>query len=211
MIKRNMTLSTFPLHAIKNRYRYTSKTYNCNHRSLDCNHESVLPPLKNEPRVTRLPCNIECGLYPRLYLFGNAVERDNCTATNFMYCTACVLSGAVPCWPCLYVYSLSEITETKHEAFTQSTLWPLYKLLPRQCFQWNHVIYGVLMRTHNYNQSGFLLVMQFIFALRSYGNHLVRTQEWQCLKHILYCMLCLGWRYFEVIWNIKFLLKLIKT
>jgi hypothetical protein len=145
-------------------------------KSPNCHHESVLPQFKNEPQVTHLLCNTEYGLVPLLILMWQChVNGLHC---HVIYCTVCVVSGEVPFWPYVYAYSLSDITETKHEAFTQSTLWPLFKLLPWQCFQQNH---GVLMRTHNYIQSGFLLVMQFIFVLHNYGNHLVTPQKWQCL------------------------------
>jgi len=144
-------------------------------KSPNCHHESVLPQFKNEPQVTHL-CNTVYGLIPLLILIWQC--HVNGLHRHVIYCTVRVVSGEVPFWHCVYAYSLSEITETKHEAFTQSTLWPLFKLLPWQCFQQNH---GVLMRTHNYIQSGFLLVMQFIFVLHNYGNHLVTTQKWQCL------------------------------
>lgn len=130
------------------------------------------------------------------------------TFLYFIYCTFCVLSGAFPFWPCVYAYSPSEGTETKHEVITQFTLWPLFKLLPWQYFQKNHVIYGVLMRT---------LQLHTIWLSTCNAVHLCTSQLWQPSSHntrvtfkthFLY-MLCLGSRRFEVIWNIKFLLKLI--
>ena len=108
-------------------------------KSYNCHHESVLPPFKNEPQVTYL-CDTVYRLITLLILIWQC--HVNGLHRHVIYCTVCVVSGEDPFWPCVYAYSLSEITETKHEAFTQSTLWPtqstlwlLFKLLPWQCFQ----------------------------------------------------------------------------
>jgi len=125
----------------------------------------VPPPLRNEHRVR---INTPDNTY-----LATPWKRTT-IPPHISYIVLGVLSEALPRWPCVYAYSLSEITETKHEAFTQSTpqiICPLCDHYTNYCNgnAWNHVIYGVLLRTQ----------LQLVWLSTCNAIHFFPSQLWK--------------------------------